>query len=120
MAWVVDVYSVYVIEGPDGAYVGVTGGTLTRRWKQHLWAARRGVQRTFCAAIRKHGADAFSASVVAQTKNRGDSHWLERIVARRLEEDGRHLYNMDLDEACRRGVATRFARQFARAQEQSA
>lgn len=48
----------YKLTFPDGkAYIGITTGTATERFSEHVYWARKG--RTYCvnAAIRKYGHD---------------------------------------------------------------
>lgn len=60
-------FTIYKLTAPSGrAYVGLTGQTLTERWRQHVARAGRGTRHPLCAAIRKYGASAFVVEALAE------------------------------------------------------
>jgi len=90
----VAVYSIYVITGPDGVYVGETRN-LQRRWWKHESVARRGDGRALYVSMRRHGSDAFSVEVVAQAKNHADALATELTVANQLADGGARVFNLN-------------------------
>jgi group I intron endonuclease len=48
-------------------YIGQTVKGLSKRWKTHLQAVRRGSKNAIHKAIRKYGAESFTIEVIAET-----------------------------------------------------
>jgi group I intron endonuclease len=67
-------FRLYLVVGPcDKNYVGITGRSVSARWSDHVRTAKRGGKRSFLhAAIRKYGADAFSARQIGTYSTWGD------------------------------------------------
>lgn len=65
-------------------YVGLTARTLDQRIASHVAAARSGSKLRFHAAIRKHGIDAFSWSVIADVPNLVEARSIERELINTL------------------------------------
>ncbi len=57
---------VYKISSPltPRVYVGLTTGTLQKRWREHLCAARYGNQKPLYCAMRKYGMDSFTIELL--------------------------------------------------------
>ncbi len=67
-------YSIYKLTSPSGrAYVGFTSQDVAERWRQHVSRSRRNVKHPLCAAIIKHGADAFVVETLASYENLEDA-----------------------------------------------
>lgn len=63
-------YSIYKLTAPSGrSYVGFTSQDVAERWRQHVSRSRRNVKHPLCAAITKHGADAFVVETIASYEN---------------------------------------------------
>lgn len=81
-------YKIYLITNliNDKVYVGQTKTVGDRRWKEHLWSAKRGDDHPLYRAIRKHGVDNFTYVVLAEhlTKeeaNEGERFWINSLSA---------------------------------------
>jgi len=75
-------------------YIGKTEKRIEDRFAEHVAEARRGGRRRLCHAIRKHGSDAFTVTLLetcydedASTKERS---WIATLKTR----DYQHGYNM--------------------------
>jgi hypothetical protein len=92
---------VYVIRGPNGAYVGETI-EAKKRWWTHKGIARGASpqSRPLYVWMRRHGVEAFSFEVVATCVTpcgpggwSDDARAVEKTVIRQLEADGVRLLN---------------------------
>lgn len=61
-------------------YIGITEGSLGRRWQGHLSSARRGVKTALHAAIRLYGAEAFVVETICEATNREMACDLEKSL----------------------------------------
>lgn len=80
-------FTVYVITGPGGEYVGCTGQTLDLRFRNHVTGAHLLISdRSLGYAICQHGADAFSIRAICEGLTYADAVVAEReaIWARRM------------------------------------
>lgn len=58
-------YTLYVITSPSKKqYVGITGLTIKRRWKDHICSANEGRKYAISCAIRKYGKDNFKIKTI--------------------------------------------------------
>jgi hypothetical protein len=81
------IYSL-AIDGKE--YIGVTfvdkgriNASLTRRWRKHVnRALSEDKGWKLCKAIRKHGPDAFTVSVVEVVRGKAEAHVRERELIR--------------------------------------
>lgn len=82
-----DLFRVYYIAcEPTGmGYVGITGWTIEKRFKRHIWNARRKRPGALYDAIREHGAAAFSVSFIEATVSWDDACERERQLIEELE-----------------------------------
>ena len=58
-------------------YIGQTSRTLNARWKQHIRNAKKGVKTKFYNALRKYGADNFTAEVICKAYSNEELNDLE-------------------------------------------
>lgn len=66
----------------DRVYIGLTTGPLKVRWRQHLSAAKKDVDKPLYRAMRKHGIDNFSIHVIYTTDSIDDLRAAEiRLIA---------------------------------------
>lgn len=79
---------VYCVTHVDSGlkYVGVTSD-IQARWYAHVYDATHDRPGAMCAAIRKHGAEAFSLEVLVTCDERGaaleaEAQWIERLGTR--------------------------------------
>ena len=49
-------------------YIGQTSRSVSERWNQHLYHARKGKQYPIYSAIRKHGAESFQVEILCETQ----------------------------------------------------
>lgn len=61
----------YQLTSPSGKrYIGITTGSVARRWRGHRDDASRGLDRPIHRAIRKYGADSFTIETLAVLEDR--------------------------------------------------
>jgi len=84
---------VYALECRGEIYVGVTvvdrgsvKKSLERRWRKHVNRAL-GEDKTWrlCEAIRKHGAQAFTARVLEKVRGKRAAHERERVLMAEMQ-----------------------------------
>ena len=81
---------IYSLSVNNKEYIGVTfvdkgriNASLTRRWNKHVnRALNEDKGWKLCAAIRKHGADAFTVSVLEVVRGKSEAHIRERELIR--------------------------------------
>lgn len=61
-------------------YVGVTAGTVEKRWAQHLYCAAKGRKWPIYSAIRKYGLTKFQIEEVAEAYSKEEAARLERAL----------------------------------------
>lgn len=59
-------------------YIGQTTRSLSERWLQHQWFARKGKKGLFFSAIRKYGAASFDATILHHASSREELDEMER------------------------------------------
>jgi hypothetical protein len=66
-------------------YIGLTGQTMEKRWKNHINAAKssKGGRWHFPNAIRKYGPDAFSHKIIRVFDNLDDANLAEKCLIKR-------------------------------------
>ena len=81
---------IYSLSVNGKEYIGVTfvdkgriNASLTRRWNKHVQRALS-EQKSWklCNAIRKHGADSFTVSVIEVVRGKSEAHIRERELIR--------------------------------------
>ena len=75
-------------------YVGKTKMGLARRWRQHLQAAANGAGFAIGAALRKHGAAAFTRQILGTFASENAALAAEQRWIARLRTMGRAGYNL--------------------------
>lgn len=75
-------------------YVGKTTKTIVERFEQHLADARRGDGRRLYQAIRKHGSDAFSVTLLEIVEDKDASTAEVKSIAERQSKNWKFGYNM--------------------------
>jgi group I intron endonuclease len=78
-------------------YIGLTCGTLAKRWRVHVKDAKRGSNQRIHKAIRRYGADRFTIEELARAESREELDKLERfyILAFESYPPSRNIgYNM--------------------------
>lgn len=83
---------VYLVQGPNGYYIGKTVKSLDHRRKQHLAAAARGEAWAFYRALRKHPAG-WAWSVLCESDDNALLCAKEIEAIARYRRDGVRLYN---------------------------
>lgn len=83
----------YEIARGDAVYIGRTV-RAERRWYEHKYLAAKGSNYPVHAAIRKYGADAFSFSVVACSRNETDINAVEVSLIAQARAAGKHVMNL--------------------------
>jgi hypothetical protein len=70
---------VYLVANKENGhkYVGITTGSVGKRWREHRFAARHDKGRPLYRAIRKYGEDAFSIEVLATASSKDELKRLE-------------------------------------------
>ena len=93
---------IYKLEVSGQFYIGLTVFERTekrsavRRFQKHVSRAKKdGKKWALCRAIRKHGADAFTVSVVKTVRGKADAHAFERKLIMKLKPS----LNTDIREA---------------------
>lgn len=91
-------YTVYVIDGPEGSYVGCTSGGIRQRFRAHVSAAHQAAagkiaDSRFYRALRFHGASKFLVCVVARFDDAATAREYERQHLWHLDRLGLPLYN---------------------------
>jgi hypothetical protein len=84
---------IYQLEAPNGdCYIGMThkaGGvdsSVRRRFGKHVGRAlNEGKDWSLCKAIRKHGAEAFTFTVLDTVRGKSPAHKLERQLISQLK-----------------------------------
>lgn len=66
-------------------YIGITVGSVNRRWKQHIRAAMSGSSIKFHKAIRRIGVKNFKIKVIKRSNNRGKLAALEVIFIKKYK-----------------------------------
>lgn len=56
----------------DSIYVGITRGSLAKRWREHKFCARKGIKTPLYDSIRTKGVDNFSIHEIACFENESD------------------------------------------------
>lgn len=93
-ARVVDfIHSIYVIDCPDGSYVGCTSHAIDARFREHVSRARGGSLQAIHRAMRAHAPSAFSVRVVAQSPDRVSGIATERAVILQMLDANVQLLN---------------------------
>ena len=86
---------VYLITSPSGKqYVGMTARSFNERWKQHCWAARDGSRLHLHRAIRKHGAESFETTILAESDSDEELKSLEIAKIKELGTLSPKGYNL--------------------------
>ena len=68
----------YKLTSPSGkSYIGITTMRLKERMWRHKKDANKGVNRPICDAIRKHGFDSFTLTVLSESNDRSELLLLE-------------------------------------------
>lgn len=76
-------------------YCGQTCVGLSKRWGRHLNDAKSGVRRRFCAAVRKHGEQAFKVEEVEKGLTKEQANAAEKFWIKELNLTDRYAgYNM--------------------------
>lgn len=93
---------IYKLEVAGQSYIGLTVFERTekrsalRRFQKHVSRAKRdGKKWGLCRAIRKHGSDAFTVSVVKTIRGKSAAHAFERKLILKLKPS----LNTDIREA---------------------
>lgn len=73
-------WKIYKITGPNGSYVGLTIGSIKRRWQAHIRGAEKGVSLLLHRAIRKYGADVFTVSLLTECFSLKEAQVCERAL----------------------------------------
>jgi hypothetical protein len=71
-------------------YIGITQCALSKRWREHLCAARTGSDKRLYRAMRKYGTDNFSIAVVYEAKSFEE---LQRVECQLIIEHNTHAKN---------------------------
>ncbi len=89
-------FSVYVVTCAVSGriYVGMTGGSVAKRWRFHVQHAAKGAKWGLARGIRKHGAAAFSINEVARCRTEEDAFHIEGLLIAEYRLGGIPLYNM--------------------------
>jgi group I intron endonuclease len=90
----ITVYLVFC--SPNGkVYIGMTCKPVAERWKEHLWAAKRGENMLLLRAIRKYGADAFYTEPLCTADDREQAGAAEKFYISYFQSTGRKFgYNV--------------------------
>lgn len=84
---------IYKLQVKSLIYIGITAvvnrsvtRSVKRRWQKHVQRAMAEDKSwKLCAAIRKHGAEAFSVEVVEVVRGKQEAHRVERQLVRALK-----------------------------------
>ena len=92
----VKIYRLYIITSQTSGkqYVGITGLSIHRRWKDHIDSAREGRKYAICGAIRKYGVEDFKIEEKEQTQDQDEISQLEKEYIQNLNTLIPNGYNM--------------------------
>lgn len=91
---------VYLVTNKENGhkYVGVTTGSIQKRWREHRFSARHDMKRPLYRAMRKYGEGSFAVEVLATAKDKDELKLLERQFIQSLRTYARDGmgYNLTL------------------------
>src|SRR6185437_321137 len=91
MRW--HVYQITNITGGKN-YIGITGGPIEKRWREHVSAARRGARYALSRAIIKYGPDDFTVIELSSAPSLIEACAAERSAIARLGTLAPNGYNL--------------------------
>lgn len=89
-------YCVYLITCSTSGkrYVGITGRTVSKRFKAHIYNGLNSREGALCAAIRKYGPESFSVKTLAEGLSRDEACAQEALHIQRLNTKSPNGYNL--------------------------
>ena len=91
-------FLVYKIShGDSTVYIGVTTGSLEKRWREHRCASQTGNENVLYRAIRKYGVEVFSITLVYEATSKSEMFAVEKgLIAQYGTFAGAGGYNLTL------------------------
>lgn len=90
------------------SYIGITRYSSAKRWREHLYDAKKGQPRAISGALRKHGATGFEVSILYEAADLAELKVVERGLIAQYGTLAPRGYNMTnggdvSDVVCRSG-----------------